>query len=310
MAATSHTAARKPWYSSRWFRIVIVIVAAVSVIITFGIIIGFFIWNSKPEKVLLDALDHSLHQPGMYHIVSKTADINVWNDGRLTSADGIIDGVPMQAVSSANMLYVKSSNPSELFAKVAPGTSFGSAQAVVDRLIATLENKWIAIDLQRQTISSRALTAVQCVIDAKATLAKNQSVSRELAGVYAKNPFLAITTTQTTDADITHDISIDSATEKRFATQLKQQRFAQTLGSCQQLEAVLPVSSGRATVTISKPHHTLRKLTAKDMSGNATTITTDYGPVPKISIPKETTDISQVSGQIFSSMIQSYLQGR
>lgn len=302
-----------PWYRQKWVRFVGIVAAVALAVSAIAAAALFIVIRNSPQKVIADAVVYSLDSPGTYTIKSDTLDGRLWTKDERYRLAATYEGIPVDIISNANMLYLKTSEPQKLFDKIAETGSFGAMRPTIEKVIGTVQDKWLAINLQAKSVSLPMLDRAQCAIEVKQQLA-NTNTRGEVTGLYMKENFIAIDTLSDTSGSARYRLSLaaDSMRAETFMTEIIQSRFYRSLDACQgwnktSLNSLRNVS---AEVMISKPMRQMTGLVLKGSDGQEARIEADYQTDFAIDIPKNTVDADQLVSGIVSSLLRSYLQGR
>lgn len=301
-----------PWYSNKWVKIVGIVLATLSVVVALGAVVLAIQWNSRPEKVMFEAIDYALKQPGSYHVTTPTIDMRVAVDGRQYSVDATIDSVPLQAVVNADVLFIKTPQPEQLVEKIVPASELASLKPVIGGIVSSSKDKWLQINLKNKALDFPVFDQLNCAVVAKSIMTSNDPTRKAVVGAYLKHPFLDFRTTTTADASVTYETTLSDQKRQDFRDALWKTDAKQTLSQCD--ETPVPVLEKlkvtTLTMEIARPVHKFQKITLATEGSKVATVTADYSKKPTITIPDDVTNLDQVVGSVFSAIMQTYFKGR
>lgn len=302
-----------PWYRQKWVRVVGIVAAAMLAVSAIAAAALFIVIRNSPQKVIADAIAYSLDSPGTYTIKSATLDGRLWLKNGQYRLAATYEGIPVDSISNANMLYLKTSEPQKLFDKFAATGSFGALRPMVEEAVGAVRDKWLAVNLQTKSVSLPVLDQAQCAIEAKQQLA-NTKTRGEMASLFMQEGFIVIDSLSDTSGSVQYRLSLaaDSARTETFMREVRQSHFYRSLDACQGWSdtSLDHLRSIAAEVTINKPMRQMTKLVLKNSGKQVAQVTADYQTDFTIDIPQSTIDADQLVGGIFSSLLRSYLQRR
>lgn len=300
------------WYDNKWVKIVGLVLGTLSVVVALGAVVLAIQWNSRPEKVMFEAIDYALKQPGSYHAISPTIDMHVAVDGRQYAVDATIDTVPLQAVVNGDVLYIKTPQPEQLVEKIVPASELASLKPIIGGIVSESKDKWLQVNLKNKSLDFPVFEQLNCALTTKGTLSSSDDTRKTVAGAYLKHPFLAFRTTATGDTSVTYETTLSDQERQGFRDALWKTDVKQKLSEC--VETPIPVLENlkvtKLTMEIAKPVHKFQKLTLESEGNTVATVTADYTKKPTITIPDEVTNLDQVVGSVFSAIMQTYFKGR
>lgn len=301
-----------PWYRRKWVRIVGIMLAALSIVVALGVVVLAVQWNSRPEKVMFEAIDYALKQPGSYHMTSDTIDIKLAVDGRQYAVDATVDSVPLKAVVNADVLFIKTPQPEQLVEKIVPASQLASLKPVIGGIVSESKDKWLQINLKNKALDFPVFDQLGCALKAKSVMSSSDDARRSVTTTYLKHPFLVFQTTESSDTSVTYNMTLDDKKREEFREALWKTDVKQSVSEC--VETPIPVLENldvtALTMEIAKPIHKFQKLTLMAGDKNVGVVTTDYSKKPVITIPEDATNLDQVVGSVFTTIMQSYFRGR
>lgn len=303
---------RISWHRNKWVRIAAIVVFGLIVTAIVAAMAFWALWNSRPEKALFDSIDYALSQPGAYHIKSKDADIRLWVNGQQYQADGVFSGIPVQFVGSANLLYIRSSNPQALADKITSVPKQGALASIITPELNNLKDRWISVNLQGQSFRPALVDQFYCTTNTRDALSGNTASRREAYAAYTTNSFLKLTKANENGDVSTYDVSFESSKYDSFAAELRNSELLDSSSGCDSVE--LPdgkqLENVSVTLDITKAQHRIKKMTIHDNSNHDTVVTADYDAKHEITLPTDAIDMDQLLNGFFKSFIQSSIQRR
>lgn len=300
---------KRPWYRGRRVITVGIIMAVFALIALIVLIIMTAIWNSRPEKTLFDSLDYALNEPGSYNITTTemTAEVDVDTKQRMR-INASIDSVPLEAVVDANMLYLKTSDPAGLLGDISQNESLQQLAPILGRLVATVKDKWLSVNLQSQTLPLPIFKQVGCFASGKDRLANDGAAWRDFQMAYAANPFINIQKTGEKSDQVTYDLTVDGKKRQEFRDALQKGSAKSVMTECEDIQIGLlkQPEGGKITAKIDRPDNRFNELVVTDSSGAVTKITADYSVRPIVTAPQGAVEIESIIKQVLSSMMQTF----
>jgi hypothetical protein len=298
---------RVPLYHKRWFkRVVVAIVAALTVGALIAVILFLSWWNS-PEKALLDAGDYMVKTPGLYHVSSRTMNLDVVIREYEYEAKGTLNGITIDAIYFGGNLYVKSPDPDALYKFFMGVDDSAKIPTVVQSIIPTVKDKWISINLQNVTLGSQNVLRMKCISEEREAISHSPDARRQWAATYLAHRFMNITTTKQGDQSL-YQLSINGSARVDFFTALLKTSFYQSLLSCSKDSDILqnvPSSKVFANITLSQPQHIPKSFVISPNTDITTTVTTNYLSVPDITIPTDAVSSDQLVIRYLQSIGQT-----
>ncbi len=301
-----------PWYRHKAVRVVGVVLAVLSVLMTIAIAVAFVQWNGRPEKALFDAIDYSLKQPGSYAVSAEGFTASIQVKDRQFAADATVESIPVHLIGNADVLYVKTPQPEQLLEKIVPESSLSQLRPLIGGIVATAKERWLKVNLKDKSLNFAAFDQLACAAAVKNILAFDDTTRRGVAGAYMANPFLVIDSVDKQEKHETYSMTVDAAKRAEFRKALAKTEASETMPDCiespMNLLEQLDVKSLR--VEVAKPVHRFVSVTLEMPRGGIATMTADYAKKPEIAIPKESVELNQVMSSVFTNMLQTYFKGR
>ena len=300
-----------PWYRHRWFKLTLIVIGVIALIAAILAAVVVIIWNASPEKALFDSASYALNTPGTYHVKASNTDIRLDVNGRQYAASGTLNGMQIDAVVNNSTLYIKSSDPQQLYTMFLASSVPGSLAPLVNSILPAFRDRWISVDLQNLSPKSANASAAQCGLDGKNILVADSNSRQQVATTYIMHQFLDIKSSSSSGRS-TYQVSIDDKKFNDFYDSFAKTGFYQSLTSCSQATSTSVSRSLQGVslgLTVDQSSHQLKSLSI-NQSGEVTDVTADYSAAPKITVPTGATSYDQISGTIVQSFLKSFLGGR
>lgn len=293
-----------PWYRRRWVKLTAIIVAAVVIVVAIVAAVLLFVWNSSPQKALLDATTYALETPGTYHVTAASTDITFTSDNQKYAASGTVYGVPLDVVVLGDTLYLKSSDPERLYDVFVNSSSTASVAPLAQNVLAAIKDRWISFNLFSSPVKSTGISATSCFVNGRDVLVHDGAARQQIAMTYLPHQFMTIATQNQS----TYRVAFDGPKLSAFMTDIAKTNVYQSLPSCTQAidPTHLPVPNGAtATVTLNSKH-ILSSLILNDHGAQIAKVTAKYGAVPAITTPSNALSMDQLTNTVFQSLAKSF----
>lgn len=301
-----------PWYRQRWFRIVLIIVGVMALIAAIVAATLAIVWNSRPEKALVDTATYALKTPGSYRVQSGSTNVTVEVNGQLYAARGTINDVPFEAVVNGNStLYIKSSDIAKIYNLFMANSAPNAYAEIASRIASTFNNEWIQIDLANSPVNLPAVSNVSCGVASKNIFSTDSNSQQQIVGAYIEHPFFLIESSKSSDQS-SYQLSVDRQKFDAFTESFATNGLVNATASCtDSVDAIQQFLAADTTITVvvSEPTHQLKQLTLTTPE-KTSTVTADYSAAPIISIPTDAITIDQITSSAVQSVLLPFLRSQ
>jgi len=306
------SARRVAWYRQRWIKIIGFVVALIITVAVIAACVLYALWQSRPERALLDAAQYAVNTPATYKITSPGTNLTAMVNDQRIAANGTFHDTPLSAVYTENTLYVKSPQPEKLYQAYFADSVPVVFETSVKSLLANLKDRWISIDLYKLPSSTGLSGSAKCGIETINQLTNGSAPEPQVALAYAANQFVDTKTIDSTPIQTTYRLSLNQSKLKTFYAEItKLDAYKNQICS----SANNPALNGQfanATVdaTVTRPDHHLRELLIHEASNKTTKVQVDYAKVPAISVPTDAVTYDQIAGSLLRSLLTSFIGSR
>ena len=173
-----------PFYRRRWFKRLTIAIIGLLVVAAAVALTLLMVWWNSPERALLSAVEHSVKIPGSYRVKSRATDLSITIRDQEYAATGTFNGIPVEAVQYGSILNLKSSRPEQLYNLITGNDKDKPLPTILQAIIPTIANKWIAFDLDNVALKTQGALAMQCVFQEKESVAHDPSARQQWASTY------------------------------------------------------------------------------------------------------------------------------
>ncbi|MFI5212513.1 MAG: hypothetical protein ACHQTE_00950 [Candidatus Saccharimonadales bacterium] len=317
------------------------VLATVVVILGVGTALAYNLWYQNPQKVVTDSIINAVHAKTVSYTGSFTmtgdTKANLLFNGNAVAGTGSLNAAvtfdiankPYTLNASGLMndkhdVYLKIKNIKSLsdsYRQQLPPAS----QPTFDKIIATIEDKWIKMSADDvASYSASASKAQTCLSDTVKKFQDDKNASNEIATIYQNHQFIKIDKKLgSKGGSLGYSLSSDDTAAVAFARDFKNTQLYKSLHNCDSSFTINDKDlTGSSTNNGQAPHvelwvsrwsHQITKLLVTDASGSSSQTKTSFVIQPvfngkvTVTTPTNATTLKQLTQDIQTLFLSLYM---